>query len=446
MNAAGRYLLRAVEVDGTVLDCRVRDGTVRELRPDLPAVDGEKVLQGHGAALLPGLADHHLHIRALAAARASVDLSGAADLTAVPVPPGAGWLRMIGAGTELRREAVDRAFPDRPVRVQHRSGALWTLNSAAVDLLAPGLGAAERQTGQLWRADARLRALLAVAGEQVSTDLPGLGQDLARLGLTHLTDATPDLDAASAAALTAGVPQHVLALSAAAPGRGPVKIVVPDHDLPDLAGLTARVGAVHDGGRPVAIHAVSAVALVLAVAALTDAGPARGDRIEHAAVCDDRSAGRIAAAGITVVTQPSLWARRGPEFTRDSPPAERGLLWRYGSLRDRGVRMAVSSDAPYGDADPWQTIRAAATREPAGDGAAGAPAAAIERVPARAVLRSFLAEPLDPGGPPRRIRVGSAADLVLLSDPLARALGAVVAGGGPPVRAVLIGGRLVAGT
>jgi predicted amidohydrolase YtcJ len=439
VSTSGRYLLRAVEVDGAVVDCRVRDGVVRELRPDLPRGDGETVLEGSGAALLPGLADHHLHIRALAAARASVDVAGAGDLAAVPVPPGTGWLRLIGASTELGRDAVDRAFPDRPVRVQHRSGALWILNSAAVQLLAPGLDADERRTGQLWRSDQRLRQLLAAAGERTSTDLPRLGHDLARLGLTHLTDATPGLDAASVAALTKGLPQHLLALSAAVPGPGPVKIVVPDHDLPALAGLTARISSAHRSGRPVAIHAVSAVALVLVVAALTDAGPAAGDRIEHAAVCDDRTAGHIAAAGVTVVTQPSLWARRGPEFLRESPAAERRMLWRYGSLRERGVRTAVSSDAPYGDADPWQTIRAAATRQPA-DAAAAAP---VERVPAAAVLRSFLADPLDPGGPPRRIRPGSAADLVLLRAPLASALAAVVAGAGSPVRAVLLAGQPV---
>lgn len=430
---AQRWLLRDVRVDGHPVDCRIAAGAVTELGPGLsPARDGEQVLDGAGGALLPGLADHHLHLFAAAAARSSVDLTGHQSLAEVPVPSGTGWLRLIGAGSAVNLDQLDAVFPGRPVRAQHRSGALWTLNSAAIDRLGDALDAEQRRTGQLWRADATLRAGLAALGEEGSPDLAGLGAELARLGVTHVTDATPDTDASAVAALTTALPQHVLSLSGTVPGPGPVKIVVADSALPSLDGLTAGIAAAHDAGRPVAVHAVTAVGLALTLAALTAAGPAAGDRIEHAAVCDDASADRIAALGVTVVTQPALWARRGAEFRRESPPDERPLLWRFRSLLDRGVRVAVSSDAPYGDISPWQAVRAAVTRTPTGG--------PDERVPAEIALGSQLTDPLHPAGPPRLVKPGAPADLVLLDAPLAAALGRVAEGGPPPVRAVFIRG------
>ncbi len=431
--AAQRWLLRDVRVDGHAVDCRIAAGRVAELGPALgPAADGEHLLDGAGGALLPGLADHHLHLFAAAAARSSVDLTGHHSLAEVVVPGGTGWLRLIGAGPAVDRAQLDAVFPGRPVRAQHRSGALWTLNSAAIDRLGARLDAEQRRTGQLWRADAKLRVALAALGEAGSPDLPALGRELARLGVTHVTDATPDTDAVALAALTAALPQHVLSLSSAVTAPGPVKIVVADSGLPSLEGLTARIAATHEGGRPVAVHAVTAVALALTLAALTAAGPADGDRIEHAAVCDDAGADRIAELGVTVVTQPSVWARRGPEFLRESPPDERPLLWRFRSLLDRGVQVAVSSDAPYGDISPWQAIRAAVTRRPAGR--------LDERVRAEIVLGTQLTDPLRPAGPPRLVAPGVPADLMLLEAHFAAALDSVVAGGPPPVRAVFIRG------
>lgn len=443
------WLLRGVQVDGQRVDCRIVGGTVAELGPGLgPGHGGEQVLDGAGGALLPGLADHHLHLFAAAAARSSVDLTGQHELADAVVPSGTGWLRLIGAGHAVDRGQLDAVFPDRPVRAQHRSGALWTLNSLAIDLLGNLLDAEQRRTGRLWRADATLRAGLAALGEAGSPDLPALGADLARLGVTHVTDATPDTDASAIAALTAALPQHVLSLSGAVAGTGPVKIVIADSGLPTLESLTRGIAAAHDAGRPVAVHAVTAVALVLTLAALTAAGPVRGDRIEHAAVCDDASADRIAELGVTVVTQPTVWARRGQDFLCESPPDERPLLWRFRSLLDQGVRVAVSSDAPYGDIDPWQTVRAAVTRQLAGDPADGpdpdrdgpSGSGPVERVSPETALATQLTGPLDPAGPPRLVKPGAPADLVLLNADLAAALDTAVRGGPAPVRALFIRG------
>jgi predicted amidohydrolase YtcJ len=324
-------LIRDVEVDGRSVDCLIAGGMITALAPRIEAPAGTVVLDGRGGALLPGLIDHHLHVRAAAAARHSHDLHGGSDLGSLPSPAGGGWLRVVGAGELLSRADLDRAYPSRPVRVQHRSGAVWTLNSAGIDLLGAELTAEETRTGQLWRADARLRRLL---GDPALSGLGEIGTELAARGVTHVTDATPDLDAVSVAGLREALPQHVLALGSPA-GPGPQKLIVAEHDL-DWDGLAARIAAAHEAGRPVAVHCVTQVALALTIAALDTVGALPGDRVEHAAVCDDAAADRLAEHGITVVTQSTLFSRHGRRFllTHPADPAGAERTVRVGSVAD----------------------------------------------------------------------------------------------------------------
>ena len=262
-----RWLLRNVEVGDHRLDCRIDRGVITELSRDLPERDGENVLDAHGGALLPGLADHHIHVMAAAAAAQSVDLHGK-DLNEVDQGDDrqeTRWLRIIGAGTALQRADVDRAWPDRPVRVQHRSGALWTLNSPAIAEVAHGLSDEERSTGQLWRADQRLRALIPDS-ESLQLDIIEVGRRLAAYGLTHLTDATPDIDPGVPGLLRSAMPQHLLFMGDQA-GPGPRKHIIADHQAPDLGVVAAAIARDHAGGRPVALHAVSSPAVAMAIAA-----------------------------------------------------------------------------------------------------------------------------------------------------------------------------------
>jgi len=57
----------------------------------------------------------------------------------------------------------------------------------------------------------------------------------------------------------------------------------------DLDSLTEWITDQHRGGRPVAVHCVTAAQLVVTIAALRAAGSHPADRIEHAAVADDGS-------------------------------------------------------------------------------------------------------------------------------------------------------------
>lgn len=444
-------LLRDVEVDGRRVDVRVAGGTITELERGLAAAPAERVVDADGAALIPGLHDHHAHLLASAAAERSVDLSTAAVRDAEgfaaalwdadrALSPGR-WLRAVAyheslAG-DLDRGSIDAVVPDRPARIQHRSGARWTLNSAGVRAL--GLETVDRQgierdasgepTGRLHRADSWLRDLLPDLG---APDLAGLGRRLASRGVTGVTDATPydglaDLDAIARARAGGHLAQRVVvmggpALTAAefprGLERGPVKLVIDDAEYPGLDELEARIRDAHAHGRNVAVHCVTRAALALAVAAWSGVGTRPGDRVEHASVAPPDLRAALAALGLTVVTQPMFVAERGDEYLADVDPDDVGYLYPLRSLLDAGVRVAGSSDAPYGDADPWKAMVAATTRTTA----RGAVVGPEERIsPARA-LRLFLPDLCTPGGPPRAVATGHRADLCLLDCPLDTAL------------------------
>jgi predicted amidohydrolase YtcJ len=465
-----KALVRNAEVDGRRVDVRVRGTRVLAIADRLdPAVE-ERVWDAAGAALLPGLHDHHVHLHAMAAAAASV-ACGPPEVTDIEtlttalraadsqLEPGA-WLRGVGyhesvAGL-LDRDDLDRLVPApaRPVRIQHRSGAMWTVNSTGLEVLersaAQSSGtqdgfereSAGRLTGRIWRGDVALRG-----ATDTPPDLAALGRALAAVGVTSVTDATPDLGAVALRSLrdatTSGrLPQRVVALGApdtwAHPRvqRGPRKLLLHDHDLPSFDELREQIRTSHKAGRPVAVHCVSRVSLLLTLAALDATGHLRGDRIEHASVVPVEVIPQMAEHRLAVVTQPGFVAERGDSYLSAVDESDQECLYRYRTLVDGGVAVAPSSDAPYAAADPWQAIAAATARTTR----SGVELGVRERVAAAEVLRGFLSLPMDPGGAVRRVTVGADADLLLLHVPLAEALRNPTR---ELVRAVFVGGVVV---
>ena len=459
-------LLRNGEVASRpATDVRLAHGRVTEVGRSLHPAPGEAVLDVAGGAVLPGLCDSHLHLMALAAARGSVrcgpphvgDPGQLAAALAAASPSPDGWVRAVGYAESvaglLDAPALDRLHGTRPVRLQHRSGAMWTVNSLGAELL--GLAGADHPgvertldgtpTGRLWRADDWLRSRLPAPAPP---DLGGVGDALAGLGITSVTDATPDLDDGALAILRAAVrsralPQRVHLLGAPLESEelgdrvttGPYKLVLSDSALPDLDTLVARIATVHATGRAVAVHCVTREALVLLVAALRITGARAGDRLEHAALVPPELVPELAETGLRVVTQPGFLADRGDDYLADVPPADRPDLYRCASLLGADVPVALSSDAPYGPVDPWAVIAAAAGRRTR----SGAVVGAAERIPASRALAAYLAEPDDPGGPPRRVAPGLE-DVVVLDRPLAQLLSAPEAAA---VRLVVVGDRLI---
>jgi predicted amidohydrolase YtcJ len=449
-------VLRDAEVDGVVGDVLVRAGVIAGVGQSV--LDGDSVIDCRGGAVIPGLHDHHCHLLAAAAAADSVACgppivrSRAGLHQALSGPAGAdGWLRGVGydesVAGDIDRWVLDQLAPAVPIRVQHRSGALWVLNSAGLAALGiedqPGgtypdgveRDDAGRLTGRLWRVDRWLRDRLPF---RVAPDLAALSKTLASYGITGVTDATPDLDDEAIALLTGGGLQQRLCLLGA-PGpvtgalTGPFKIVVMDHALPGWDELAARVRAVRP--RPVAVHSVTRESLILILAVLREVGAVPGDRIEHAAVVPPDTVPVIAELGLTVVTQPAFVAERGAEYLDRVAPADLGDLWPWRRFDRAGVPVACSSDAPYTSWDPWAAIAAAAGRTTA-DGRLVAPE---ERVDAARALAGYFGTPLDPGGAPRRIARGEVADIAVLDRPWRRVIEEPAA---VRVRATVIGGRV----
>lgn len=446
-------VLRDVEVDGERVDVAVAGGRVTEIGQPVADNCGCEVLDGGGGALIPGLWDHHLHILALAAARRSVSagppdvrdeagLRRALEQRRVAEPNR--WIRATGyhesVAGDLDRLALDRLCPGTPVRLQHRSGQRWVLSSLAVERL--GLAEADvagierdesgAPTGRIYGADAWLGERIRAVDPGPPPDLTAIGDELRSYGTVGVTDATPygrleDLDPLADAVAAGAFPQHIVAMGGPALAgasfpsplrQGPVKVYLADHDLPVLADVVEAVLAAHGHGRPVAFHAVSQVALVLALTALDEAGAMAGDRIEHGAIVPPVLGARIAADRLTVVTQPAFIVERGDRYLEEVDLEDRPHLYPCASLLASGARVAGSTDAPFGHPDPWRAIAAAVERRTETGLAVGAD----ERIPARRALDLFLGVPDDPGGPPRRVTPGASADLCLLHAPLADVL------------------------
>jgi predicted amidohydrolase YtcJ len=433
-------LLRRAEVDGVPADVRVDGSAVTGIGPPGTQRGADEEIDCAGGALLPGLHDHHVHLMAMAAALDSVDASRDVD-AAVAVahartPPGR-WLRVVGfherESGPLDRGRLDALAPGRPVRVQHRSGSMWVLNSAALEEVGaatsgePGIerDPSGRPTGRLFRLDDWLGARLP---ERPRPDLSRIGRRLASFGVTGVTDCTPVISRADQQPLADAVRDGTLPLRVAVTGgpelsepappepllAGPVKIVVADHELPALGHLVEWFRRAHRARRPVAVHCVTRSALVLALAAWQETGSWPGDRIEHGSVIPAECSATIAGLGIAVVTQPAFLAARGDDYLRDVEVEDRGDLYRCASLLAAGVEVGGSTDAPFGPEDPWLAVRAATDRR----SPLGVRVGLDRDLDPVSALDLFLAPLSRPGGPSRRVAVGAPADLCLLDVPL----------------------------
>lgn len=449
-------LIRSTEVWGYGLaDVRLTAGNVTEIGDLAPAV-GEPVLEARGGTLLPGLHDHHIHLAALAARVHSIpcgppEVTTREDLAAALARPGTGWLRGIGyhesvMGLPTAHE-LDALIADRPLRIQHRSGRLWLFNSAAIDDLlsrAPPPPGLDRTTGHLFEEDDWLHDALG----STPPDFAAISRELAGYGLTGVTDMSPRNDPAMAAHFAAQMREGALvqrcrlagslALSDAVPEPwqlGEAKLHLHEAAFPPFEDAAAFITAAHAQGRAVAVHCVSEIELVFALAVLEETGIAPGDRIEHASVADAGHVAQIAALGLAVVTQPHFLLERGDRYLLDVEPYHHADLYRLASLKAAGIALAGGSDAPFGGPDPWVAMQAAVTRRTR-DGATITPGEALSPEEALAL---YLADPEDLRCE-RRIAPGAPADLVLLDRPWSQARQRLTSA---DVRAALVAGRLV---
>lgn len=467
-------LIRDAELAGAGRrDVLVADGRIARIGDALDPPAGADSVDAGGGALLPGLTDHHLHLASLAAARASLDCGPpevadearlAARLRRAASTRGGGdWIRGVGYHASVAGD-IDAAWLDAqaascPVRIQHRGGRLWVLNSRALERLRvterdPVERVSGRPTGRVYDGDVWLRARLRELGEAVFPDLDAVSCQLAAHGVTAVTDATPhngpDAWEHFLAARRRGELRQAITLmgdrtldragsgeaAAAEVTLGPRKFHLLESELPEFGSVCRAIGDSHDAGRPVAFHCVTRAELVFALTALAEAGSLPGDRIEHASVTPPELLERFLDLGLTVVTQPVFVDQRGDHYLAEVAAEDRPWLYRLRAFLEAGVPLAGSSDAPFGDPDPWRAMQAAVSRRSRG----GRPLGETEALTPEQALALYTSPPDRPGAPAEPLREGRDADLCLLDRSWAAARAALAAVG---VRLTLRNGRRI---
>ncbi|MBE9539472.1 MAG: amidohydrolase family protein [Proteobacteria bacterium] len=432
-------LIRNAELNGRIITLRCEYGLVSEIGDSLVSQANETLIDAGGGAILPGLHDHHIHLHALAAAKSSV-ICGPPQVAnieqlerALKAQAGSGWIRGIAyhdsVAGELNCHVLDKLVSDRPVRIQHRSGKMWIVNSMAAQLLelekytsrsgieCDGEG---RPNGRLFRLDEWMRTKMASKGPP---DVAQVSRQLASYGVTGLTDATPGNSVEEMQLFGRAIDENRLlqrvllmgdmALPASSHRyleRGAYKILLDEMQLPNVEELVEAIRSAHEDRRAVAIHCVTRTEIVFALSSLITAGHHRGDRIEHASIAPDEVLPLMREAQVCVVTQHGFLRERGDQYLADVELRDQQFLYRGKAFLAAGIPLAGSSDAPYGSHDPWLTMHTAVERSSAGGKCMGI----HERLTPEQALALFTTCAGIPGSSPRKVALGEVADLCLL--------------------------------
>ncbi len=471
----------------------ITDGMIAKTGGDADVLESAgprtDVIDCRGRTLIPGIVDAHCHLFATAATISRVDCRPSATPTVSAViealrtsQTGAdGWIRghgyddsTLGLGRHLDRRDLDGVGLDAPVRVEHRSRHASVLNSAGLRAVGIGKNTPDPPGGVITRDDrgeptglllemaAWLRERFAErGGDELAGShnaLRELGQRLLAYGITAVTDAGPDNGPqrwrAFADAVEAGVfPQRVTMMAGhtrlaemrdaglqygdtAGGGLlslGHAKIMLTAssgrlHPHPDE--LSEMVAMAHRMGFPVAIHAVERDAVIAAALAIMDNPSSVGrDRIEHCGECPPDVAELVAQSGALAVPNTGFLHYDGERYMRTVSDELLPHLYPAGALDALDVPIALGSDAPVVEPNPWASLAAAINRRTAQGNHLGG------------VGLSSVARALDVHTGSYHIAPGCPADLAVVEpDPFAAPLDRL-----PEVRAVLtmVGGRAV---
>jgi hypothetical protein len=463
--------VRVVPLDGPAaaepVDVLIEDGLITRAgavpQPaGVRAIKGVRAIQGDGRWLIPGLWDAHVHVGQWALASRRLDLSSTScpqDVLALVAVAAREGRPVIGTGhragtwarpvTVTELDAVCGAVPVVLVNADFHHA--W-LSTAALDALGlarrdvvvaeaewfaayPRVATFERPAGP-----ADYQRVLRKATEQgvvglvdFEFDAPWAdwaqrwqqGCDSVRIRWSPYEG---QLDGVRAAGLRSGAALPGAGAGGRPDGRltvGSLKIIsdgslgtrtawchqpyadtggfgAPNQPPDELAAIIAEG---HRNGLSVATHAIGDQALETALAAYAATGA--GGSIEHAQLTTSRAIADLARLGLVASVQPAhllddretmdrVWADR----------ADRCFTLR--SLLDRGISVALGSDAPVAPLDPWLAITAAVYRGQPGD---------EPWHPEQAITAGEAIAACVDG---RRVAVGQPGDVALLDgDPLA---------------------------
>jgi predicted amidohydrolase YtcJ len=191
--------------------------------------------------------------------------------------------------------------------------------------------------------------------------------------------------------------------------------------------LAAYLQQGREAGIGLAIHAIGDAAVGAALDGVERAGPRQTgvppDRVEHAQLVRPADLSRFVTLDVTASLQPiHLPSDRD---TADECWSDRlGNAYAWRSIGDKGVRIALGSDAPIETANPWLGIFAAVRRHAAGDRRPSWRAA--EAMEPAAALSAYTLSPALAAGASDlgHLRRGARADLAVLSIDLPTLLAA----------------------
>jgi predicted amidohydrolase YtcJ len=439
---------------------------------------GTTVVDCGEKTVVPGFNDAHMHLFSLIRKVLSIDLSppvisSIADIKeavrrkAAATPPGT-WL----SGTDFNefylvekrfpdRWDIDEVAPDHPVILSHRSLHACVLNSLALKLAGIGMETPEPPRCVIERdlvtgePNGILYEMLGyIRGKVVpylsAAELDEAARIVNRLflshGITSIQEATYRNDPErwqivgslqtsgklkSRVTMMAGTDyyRHFLDMGLVSGSGdswlklGPVKVMV-TRTAGELQPLPEELGRLaldcQRSGFRLAFHAEEEDVIGAVIDALEyvdDELSIKGKRhrIEHCAECTPRILERLVGLDIVVVNQPPFIYYSGERYLATVDSRILPWMYRIGSLMEKGIVVAGSSDTPVVPLNPLAGIYAAVTRKAESgqvlsSGEAISPLQALAMYTVNAAYASFEE---DIKG---SITPGKLADMVVLSD------------------------------
>jgi predicted amidohydrolase YtcJ len=385
-----------------------------------------KLIDCKGKTILPGFIDAHLHLFGFAEGLITLNLEPRNGIHSISdiqekireqsqqLPPGT-WIRGRGYNefylTEKRhpnRWELDSVTTVHPIKLTHRSGRAYVLNSLGLKLVGISKETADPSEGLIDRdvGTGELTGLLYGMGDYLGKTIPRLelnqielgiklaDSELCALGITSIHDASPrnNLDRWKLVRrwkkegllktrvrmmlgkegfeeyqrhrFPALVDENQVSLRGA-------KIIVHETTgrlTPTQEELNEMVLEIHRSGFQAVLHAIEGKTIDAACDAVEYAlkKSPRSDhrhRIEHCSVCTPPLAKRLASLGIMVVTQPSFIYFNGDRFLKTVPKPNLEHLYPLSTLIKNGVLVAGSSDCPVVPANPIMGVYSAVSRK-----------------------------------------------------------------------------------
>jgi predicted amidohydrolase YtcJ len=384
-----------------------------------------RTIDCRGRTVLPGFIDAHCHLRATAESLVNLDLSPPKNSRSISDviseirsfarkhKPGT-WLRVRGYNefhlAEKRhptRWDLDKAAPQHPVKLTHRSGHAHVLNSPALKQVGISTNTPDPPAGLIDR-DFKTGAptgILYEMGDYLAQRIPHLdpkalargvklaNEHLLSKGITSILDASSHNNAyqwncfhdwkeiglfsprvsmllGSRAFDNYHRNDYRNTLSEKHICLSGVKVILDETTgrlSPPQEELNRLVFDIHQAGFQVAIHAIEPHAVESACTAIERAlrmlpRPDHRHRIEHCSVCPPALTERIFAAGIFIVTQPAFVFYNGDRYLQTVSAGQQDYLYPINTLLKNGIRVAAGSDSPVVPADPLTGVYAAVSR------------------------------------------------------------------------------------